>query len=60
MWMIFNTIFEYSVFDVVIIGYGGNIFIIIFVNRYEISTLERDMTMLTTNVTKLSNTGNEQ
>ena len=58
--MIFDSTFEYSVFDVVIISNDGNIFIIIFVNRYEISTLERDMTMLTTNVTKLSNTGNEQ
>ena len=40
--MIFDSIFEYAwFFDVVIIGYGDIIFIIIFVNKYEISTLER-------------------
>ena len=40
--MIFDSTFEYSVFDVVIIGYGDIIFIVFFVNKYEISTLERE------------------
>ena len=39
--MIFDSIFEYSVFDVVIISNDDNIFIVFFVNRYEISTLDR-------------------
>ena len=40
--MIFDSIFEYAwFFDVVIISNDDNIFIIIFVNKYEISTLER-------------------
>ena len=38
--MIFDSIFEYSVFDVVIIN-DGNIFFLFFVNRYAISTLDR-------------------